>query len=114
MTGSFYHQYLRQNHLRQRIYSSINPNKFMAVERLIRYHESRGDKILVFADIIYVLDKYQELLRKSEDGKYIRPILKGETSQEERSQIFYKFKTTNKVNCILICVFGEMRRIVFN
>ena len=85
MTGPFYHQYLKANHHRQRIYSSINPNKFMAVERLIRFHENRGDKILVFADIIHVLDTYAELLARSDDKKFFRPILKGETPQDLRS-----------------------------
>lgn len=108
MTGPFYHQYLRKNHLRQRVYSSMNPNKFNAVERLIRFHENRGDKILVFADIIHVLNTYGVCLSKSDDGKFIRPILKGETSQEERSSIFRKFKDpTSKVKCIFISKIGD-------
>ena len=100
MTGEFYKDLLRTNAIaRRRILSSMNPNKFMTVERLIKYHEKRGDKILVFADIVWILEKYATILKK--------PFLCGRTSDEERNHIFGMFKTTNKCNCLFISKIGD-------
>jgi DNA excision repair protein ERCC-3 len=100
MTGEFYRQYLRASQLGQRrLLSAMNPNKFMSVQRLIDFHESRGDKILVFSDILWVLDKYGKALGK--------PILSGRASDEEREHWFGRFKTTNTCNCIFISKIGD-------
>jgi DNA excision repair protein ERCC-3 len=32
-----------------------NPNKFRSCQFLIRYHEARGDKIIVFSDSVFAL-----------------------------------------------------------
>ena len=106
MPGEFYREYLHaENASRKRILSSVNPNKFKTVERLIKYHESRGDKILVFADIIYVLNLYGSKLSKCENR--FRPVLQGSTPLDERAKILAAFKTTNKINCIFISSIGD-------
>ena len=109
MTGDFYKEYLKCKSMNQRrIYTALNPNKFMTVERLIRYHEKRGDKILVFADILYVLNTYHEYLKTSSRNPNIhRAILSGETSIEEREKVFNAFKTSSKYNCIFISGIGD-------
>ena len=33
----------------------MNPKKFQACQFLIKYHEDRGDKIIVFSDNVYAL-----------------------------------------------------------
>ena len=40
--------------LRRTLYT-CNPKKLCAAEILIRHHEARGDKVLVFCDLIAVL-----------------------------------------------------------
>lgn len=116
MTGPFYREYLKiaqptkvkgvdrdptswEDTCKMRLLQSMNPNKFQNVQRLIEYHESRGDKILVFSDIIWVLKKYALLLGK--------PIICGETSDDERKTWFRKFKTGNKYNVLLISKVGD-------
>lgn len=101
MTGEFYREYLKPNNKlpKKRIFSAMNPNKFQTVQRLIEYHEARGDKILVFSDIIWVLQKYGVDLNK--------PIICGSTSEDERKTWFKKFKTGNKHNCLFISKVGD-------
>ncbi|KAH0787449.1 DNA repair helicase rad25 family protein [Histomonas meleagridis] len=109
MTGEFYREYMHCNDMNlRRIYSSLNPNKFQTVERLIRYHEKRGDKILVFADILFVLGIYHDNLKTSKQNPNIhRAMLCGETKNDEREKIFNAFKTSNKYNCIFISRIGD-------
>jgi superfamily II DNA or RNA helicase len=42
---------------KQRLLYVMNPNKYRACQYLIQWHEQRGDKILVFSDNIYSLEK---------------------------------------------------------
>ena len=36
----------------------MNPNKYRACQFLIRFHERRNDKIIVFADNVFALKSY--------------------------------------------------------
>ena len=85
MAPEFYIEYLKtQSPYQKRIYTSFNPNKFMTVERLIHYHEKRGDKILIFADLIYVIKKYHKYLETSSIDPTINyPILTSDTKTTE-------------------------------
>jgi len=51
----------------------MNPNKFRACQFLIRYHEQRGDKTIVFSDNVFALKEYALKLNK--------PYIYGPTSQ---------------------------------
>ncbi len=42
----------------------MNPIKFMVCEYLIRYHEERGDKIIVFSDDTFCLHTYANKLKR--------------------------------------------------
>jgi DNA excision repair protein ERCC-3 len=100
MTAEFFREYLRCKQLGiRRIMEGMNPNKHMTVQRLIRYHERRGDKILVFADIVWVLEAYAKELD--------RPYLSGKASDEERNKLFSMFKSTSALNCIFISRIGD-------
>ncbi|OHS99301.1 TFIIH basal transcription factor complex helicase repB subunit [Tritrichomonas foetus] len=109
MPGEYYKEYLLSKDFNiRRILSALNPNKINVVERLIRYHESRGDKILVFADILGVLDVYAEdFAKNTTNGYYNRPCLKGETKIEDRRKVFDAFRNTNRVNCIFLSSIGD-------
>ncbi|WAQ95018.1 ERCC3-like protein [Mya arenaria] len=72
----------------------MNPNKFRACQYLIRYHERRNDKIIVFSDNVFALKNYAIKLNK--------PYLYGPTSQGERLQILQNFQHNPKVNTIFV------------
>lgn len=56
MTPEFYGQYLREQSRKRMLLYCMNPNKFQACQFLIRYHEERGDKVIVFSDNVYALE----------------------------------------------------------
>lgn len=72
MTPEFYREYLREKQARKRALLYVtNPNKFNAAEFLIRYHEDRGDKILLFSDDVFALRLYAEKLQKVRRLRFI-------------------------------------------
>ena len=59
MAPAFYKTYLESQDFRDKErWSVMNSNKFRTGEFLIRYHEQRGDKILVFSDDLRALQMY--------------------------------------------------------
>lgn len=72
----------------------MNPNKFRCCQYLIRYHERRGDKTIVFSDNVFALKHYAIKMNK--------PYIYGPTSQNERIQILQNFKFNMKVNTIFV------------
>lgn len=55
----------------------MNPNKFRACQFLIRYHERRGDKTIVFSDNVFALKHYAIKMNK--------PYIYGPTSQVKKN-----------------------------
>ena len=51
----------------------MNPSKFRSTQYLIRYHERRGDKTIVFSDNVFALKHYAIKMNK--------PYIYGPTSQ---------------------------------
>ena len=49
----------------------MNPNKFQACQFLIRFHERRNDKIIVFSDNVFALKNYAIRMNKLVDIHYI-------------------------------------------
>ncbi|KAL7547086.1 hypothetical protein ACHAWF_010399, partial [Thalassiosira exigua] len=87
MTGPFMREYLTADNgrLKQLLYV-MNPSKLRATEFLVRFHEDRGDKIIVFSDLVYSLKLYAAMLK--------RPMIYGETSERERQAILGTFRTS--------------------
>ncbi|XP_041366726.1 general transcription and DNA repair factor IIH helicase subunit XPB-like [Gigantopelta aegis] len=94
MTPEFYREYLQMRSMKKLLLYGMNPNKFHACQFLIRYHERRNDKIIVFADNVFALKHYAIALGK--------PYLYGPTSQDERLQILQNFVHNPKVNTIFV------------
>ncbi|KAK3758633.1 hypothetical protein RRG08_019543 [Elysia crispata] len=94
MTPEFYSEYLVMKSQRKLLLSTMNPNKFRACQFLIRYHERRNDKVIVFSDNVFALKHYAVKLNK--------PYLYGPTSQGERLQILQNFQHNPKVNTIFV------------
>ncbi|KAJ3343024.1 hypothetical protein HDU93_000194 [Gonapodya sp. JEL0774] len=99
MTPQFYRDYLNEPSRKRRLLAIMNPAKFHACQYLIQYHESRGDKIIVFSDNVYALQKYALKLKKY--------YIYGATSTQERLQVLEKFKHSSTVNTIFLSKVGD-------
>lgn len=99
MTAEFYTEYLRKEPMIQRLLYAMNPTKFRCCEYLMRFHEQRGDKVIVFSDNVFALQKYAKKLK--------RPFIYGPTSQAERLTVLEKFKTGTEYNSIFISKVGD-------
>ncbi|XP_049859949.1 general transcription and DNA repair factor IIH helicase subunit XPB [Schistocerca gregaria] len=94
MTPEFYREYLVCRTSKKLLLYVMNPNKFRATQYLVRYHERRGDKTIVFSDNVFALKHYAIKMNK--------PYIYGPTSQSERIQILQNFKFNPKVNTIFV------------
>ncbi|XP_026738275.1 general transcription and DNA repair factor IIH helicase subunit XPB [Trichoplusia ni] len=94
MTPEFYREYLIQKINKKMLLYVMNPSKFRACQFLVRYHERRGDKTIVFSDNVFALRHYAVKMNK--------PYIYGPTSQSERIQILQNFKFNPKVNTIFV------------
>lgn len=99
MTAEFYQKYLQESSLKQKLLYVMNPTKFRMCEHLIRLHEAKGDKILVFSDNVYAIKKYAHLLEK--------PYIFGGTSDAERIQFLKHFQTDDNINTLFISKIGD-------
>ena len=100
MTAEFHREYLRAtNARRKQLLYVMNPNKFHVAEFLMRSHEARGEKTLIFSDQIAALRHYATALQ--------RPFIDGATPEAERQKILNAFKTTSTVNTIIISKVGD-------
>ena len=100
MTPAFFCEYVKSERAdnRERLLYAMNPNKFRACEYLMRFHEARGDKVIVFSDNVFALKKYAIKLG--------RPFIYGPTSQAERLRVLEQFKTGTKYNTVFISKVG--------
>jgi len=100
MTPEFYAEYLRaKNQNLRRLLWVMNPNKFRACEYLVRHHEARGDKTIVFSDNIFALITYAKQLN--------RPFIFGDTSNRERLSVFTHFQHDPAMRTIFISKVGD-------
>ncbi|KAJ6647282.1 General transcription and DNA repair factor IIH helicase subunit XPB [Pseudolycoriella hygida] len=94
MSPEFYHEYLITKTSKKMLLYVMNPSKVRNTQFLIKYHEKRGDKTIVFSDNVFALKHYALKLNK--------PYIYGPTSQNERIQILQNFKFNPKVNTIFV------------
>ncbi|CAE6415721.1 unnamed protein product [Rhizoctonia solani] len=99
MTPEFYHEYLREKSRKRMLLYCMNPRKFQSCQFLIKFHEGRGDKIIVFSDNVYALEAYAKKLQK--------PFICGSTSQQERMRVLNHFQHSPKVNTIFLSKVGD-------
>ncbi|GLC37001.1 General transcription and DNA repair factor IIH helicase subunit xpb1, partial [Pleodorina starrii] len=101
MTAEFYREYLKkENSPRKQLLYVMNPNKFMACQFLIDFHERvRGDKIIVFSDNIWALREYATRMRK--------PFIYGPTSHAERTRVLHAFKHNPDINTVFLSKVGD-------
>ena len=99
MTPEFYSSYLSSTIHKQMLLYVMNPNKYRACEFLIRLHEKRGDKVLVFSDNVFALRYYATTLGK--------PLIYGHTSDAERLEFLHHFQHDSNVNTLFISKVGD-------
>nr|CAB3243291.1 TFIIH basal transcription factor complex helicase XPB subunit-like [Phallusia mammillata] len=99
MTPEFYREYLAIKSRKRLLLYVMNPNKFRACQYLVRFHERRNDKIVVFSDNVFALREYAIKMGK--------PYIYGPTSQNERLHILQNFIHNPKVNTIFISKVGD-------
>ncbi len=102
MPPLFYETYLHEPDHKKRLSLCVaNPEKINTLEALIRMHELRGDKIMVFSEQKFIL----ELLARSFNTYFIH----GDVPHVERMSILKKFGSTgvDRVNVIFISKIGD-------
>ncbi|KAI8981712.1 P-loop containing nucleoside triphosphate hydrolase protein [Mycotypha africana] len=75
---------LNQGHHLKSLLAILNPKKMQICQRLIQYHEAKGDKVLVYCDHIDALKIYAE--------KSNRPMIYGGTPTEDARQLLARFQ----------------------
>ena len=99
METNFYREYLDSSDSAKRrtLYIS-NPNKLFVCKALIE--RFKNDKVIIFSDNIFTLDKYKEELKC--------PCIKGKVSENERNRILELFRGNDTgVNVILMSKVGD-------
>ena len=99
MTPEFYREYLRASTPMQRVLYALNPNKFRSCEYLMRFHERRGDKVIIFSDNVFALREYAKKLQ--------RPHIDGDVGQNERMAVLQQFKTGGRYSTVIISKVGD-------
>jgi DNA excision repair protein ERCC-3 len=87
MTPDFFDKYIDKYQSEHKSLKKIlyvcNPNKFIAAEYLLREHEKKGDKIIVFSDLTFPLVWMAEYMK--------RPFIKGDMNEQEKLNILAYF-----------------------
>ncbi|KAK5101078.1 DNA repair helicase RAD25 [Lithohypha guttulata] len=99
MSMEFYKEYQKASARKQLLFYACNPVKFQVCQFLINYHESRGDKIIVFSDNIFALEHYAKTMMKA----YIH----GGTSERERQEVLDNFQHNDMVNTVFLSKIGD-------
>lgn len=99
MTAAFYREYLRSDSAKKRRLWSCNPIKLLTCEYLLKYHEAKGDKVIVFSDNLFALLHVARTLN--------RPFIYGKVSSAERIIILNKFKNETTFNSIFLSKVGD-------
>lgn len=99
MTYEYFRAYLNSTPIKQRKLWVCNPNKLRACEFLVRFHEERKDKVIVFSDNLFALKEVAYALK--------RPFISGEVTLQERMVIINKFKTSPNFSTILLSKVGD-------
>lgn len=83
----------------QQLLYILNPNKFKSAEYLLKYHRSRGDKVILFSDDVPALILYCEELGV--------PYIFGETPDSERETHLEAFRSKPEFDCLGLSKVGD-------
>ncbi|KAI9302715.1 P-loop containing nucleoside triphosphate hydrolase protein [Cunninghamella echinulata] len=82
--GEDNNSYLGQKHHIKSLLAILNPKKMQLCQRLIQYHEAKGDKVLVYCDHIEALKIYADTIQ--------RPYIYGGTPTQEAQELLERFQ----------------------
>lgn len=99
MTVEFYQEYLSATIRKKQLLFTMNPRKIQACQYLIKFHEQRGDKIIVFSDNVFALKHYANKLSK--------PYIYGGTNPAERIRILQQFRYNPSWSTIFLSKVGD-------
>ena len=101
MTSEFMREYSKKDRTpgQKQLLYVMNPTKVRACQYLVQYHETRGDKVIVFSDNLFALREYAVRMRK--------PFLYGGTGHQERTRVLHAFKTNPAVNTVFLSKIGD-------
>lgn len=99
MTYEYFAAYINSSPNIQRRLWTCNPNKLRVCEYLIKFHQARKDKIIVFSDNLFALKEVAFALKA--------PYISGEVTLQERMVIINKFKTSPTCNVIFLSKVGD-------
>ena len=99
MTKEFYREYLHANHATKKLLYTMNPSKIRACENIIKTHELKGDKIIVFSDDVFALKQYANTLN--------RPFIYGGSSHVDRIRLLDMFRHNPALNTIFLSKVGD-------
>ena len=97
---SFMKEYLKMDDVRRKqMLYVMNPCKMRTVEFLLKEHKKRGDKIIVFSDLVTALVYYSK--------KFQEPCIHGGTAELERQGILGMFKANQGSSTLFISKVGD-------
>ncbi|KAH7323225.1 P-loop containing nucleoside triphosphate hydrolase protein, partial [Stachybotrys elegans] len=99
MSPEFYARYVETRSRSRSLFSVMNPSKFQAFQYLIKHHESRGDKIIVFSDNVFALEVYAK--------KLMKPFPFGGTGNAERQEILDYFRNSPDCSTLFLSKIGD-------
>jgi len=101
MAPEFYREYVRARgeHTRMAL-ACCNPVKCWAMDFLLKFHEGRGDKVIIFSESIFAISLYA--------AQYQAVVIAGSTPQREREAYIHAFRNTDAVNKLFLSRVGDM------
>jgi DNA excision repair protein ERCC-3 len=100
MTKEFFSEYQNTKKAAlQRGLANCNPIKLNTAEYLIKFHEERGDKIIVFSDNVWILEILAKRLKKF--------FISGKVDLRERMHILHSFQTSPNHNVVFLSKVGD-------
>ena len=109
MHSSFYEKYLDENIMikKKALYVS-NANKYLITLILLEKH--KGNKIIIFSDNLFTINRYDEMLKKR--NKMYHNIefrmINGNTTNKDRNKFIEEFKRDDGINILLMTKVGDI------
>ncbi|CEM05451.1 unnamed protein product [Vitrella brassicaformis CCMP3155] len=99
MAKEYFREYLTASAAKRRKLWVCNPNKLRLCEYLLKFHESRGDKCIVFSDNLFALQYASQVLKK--------PFICGDVPMNERLLILNRFQNESQFSTIFLSKVGD-------
>lgn len=101
LAPEYYREYLRAPSVtKAKVLAVMNPVKAWVMDFLIRHHESKNHKIIIFSESVFALSLYAKA--------YNAPLISGDTSQRDRDTYVTTFRTSDKVNKLFLSRVGDV------